>query len=533
MALMTQRFVNAYPSWMKLRKDPSSVGQRFFSSFAEFYDDLGAEKVLLSEMFKLFSEKLDISRIYWVNLEESDYFRVSGWSDYTYPVVTGTLEGGSTVTISRAEDTANFFNDSPTRITSVRSETVPLLIWSSSAPATYNTIKTPCRLGVTVSGSTHYKTLGRDKGFSGYYLVKIEGEDENEQYITDTIYLRDDGTFKTQRIFSKVTSVDSDGFDGTVTVYVEEAYPVYRRDKFHFGVSSTMEGPLYIRGFTATGGTVGIELFSKRMRNGQSYRKDIGVYDIEDIEEILDNQIMKDASGTTYSVVDYTISPLDGKIWCISSDGRVHVHRNSMQEFTVPPKKGTESTAIDIIPEQYRMALNEEGYFWTYFRQIRGPVKEVKIRRIDPDGIETYLQADKATWSASSHSFEGHFDKVSLPEDSWDTLRFTSDIDKLGEWHFYCDATILLGGGAEVTETSHTGVMCGSNQALKSYSLGISSPEKVFFSKENWLTVINGIVGTSGTANYYRLHNDTYIADVRSNRLLLREEYTEVDITYV
>ena len=67
---------------------PSSLGQRFFSSFAEFYDDLGAEKVLLSEMFKLFSEKLDISRIYWVYLNEEDYFRIDGWSNYTYPVVT-------------------------------------------------------------------------------------------------------------------------------------------------------------------------------------------------------------------------------------------------------------------------------------------------------------------------------------------------------------------------------------------------------------------------------------------------------------
>ena len=34
--------------------------------------------------------------------------------------------------------------------------------------------------------------------------------------------------------------VDFDGFDGTVTVYVEESYPTYRLDKFHVGVSSTM-----------------------------------------------------------------------------------------------------------------------------------------------------------------------------------------------------------------------------------------------------------------------------------------------------
>ena len=59
-------------------------------------------------MFKLFSEKLDISRIYWVYLNEEDYFRIDGWSNYTYPVVTGTLPGGGVVTLSRAEDSANF-----------------------------------------------------------------------------------------------------------------------------------------------------------------------------------------------------------------------------------------------------------------------------------------------------------------------------------------------------------------------------------------------------------------------------------------
>ena len=87
---------------------------------------------------------------------------------------------------------------------------------------------TPCRLGITVSNSTHYKTFGRDKGYSGYRLIQLEGEDENSNFIRDTIYIRDDGTFSTDRIFSKLTSVDFDGFDGTVTVYVEESYPTYQ-----------------------------------------------------------------------------------------------------------------------------------------------------------------------------------------------------------------------------------------------------------------------------------------------------------------
>ena len=132
-------------------------------------------------------------------------------------------------------------------------------------------------------------------------------------------------------------------------------------------VSQAQPRDHYTLGFTESGGTVGLELYTKITRNGESYRKDIGEFDIEEIEEVLDNQIMKDASGTTYSVVDYTtISPLDGKIWCISSDGRVHVHRNSMQEFTLTTeKKDTEcnchrycSRAVSNGTERRRLLLD-------------------------------------------------------------------------------------------------------------------------------------------------------------------------------
>ena len=535
MAIGTQLIANVYPRWMKIRIDPSSNGQRFFSCFAEIFDSLEAERVLLSKMFKLFSEKLGVSNVYWVDLLDADFIQVNKWNNYTFPTVTGTLSDSSTVSITRVEDSSQFMNGVPTRIKYLGNEDIVPVLWTSTSPSTYGEIKTPCRIGLTVSGSEHYKQTQRDRGFAAFHMVEITGYDENGNYIEEAVYTPDDGTYKTKQIFSELVSIEWDGFDGTVTVFPEEMYVSYLTDYFHTGVSLERTGPLYIRGFTEPGGLVGVELFLKKFLNGTSYRNinASGVLEDEDIEEIVDSQIMLDESGTAYSVVDYTISPIDSRIWCLSSDGRVHVHTNTIQEFSIPSEAGDNTNSIDLVPDVRRIGYNEEAALWTFFRLLRGPLINLKIRRIDPDGVQTYLQADKTTWSASEYSFPGNSEEGLAPEDTHDTIRFFNTMDKLGEWHFYCDATLGVPGSQNVTETSRTAILCSSNTAEKSYSLGVTGVSKIYFSKENYLTVVTDLTSSSAVERYYRLYNDVYMPDINRQRLLLREEYEEVDITYV
>ena len=75
--------------------------------------------------------------------------------------------------------------------------------------------------------------------------------------------------------------------------------------------------------------------------------------------------------------------------------------------------------------------------------------------------------------------------------------------------------------------------MCGHNKALKKYDLSISNAKKVFFSKENLICVVSNVdvAANSGTCAYYQLINDKYFADVHNDRILLREEYVEVEVT--
>lgn len=536
MAISTQSMANVYPMWMKIRVDPSSNGQRFFSCFGETFDFLSAEKVLLSQMFKLFSEKLGVSTVNWVYLDEVDYIKGETFLNYTFPEVIGTLSDGSSVTIERVDDTADFMNPIPSRIVSQGSKQILPVIWTSSAPDTYGEIKVPCRLGLTVSNSKHYKRRNRDRAFPGYHMVEIQGYDENRNHVIESVYIRDDGTFKTHRIYSELLSVDYDGFDGSLVLFPEEIYASFLTDKFH-GVSSTeLNRALLVRRFQEPNGLIGVELFLNKFLNGQTYRN-INIeelYDSDDLEEVLDSQIMLDENGDTYSVVDFTISPLDSKLWCLSSDGRVHIHTNTIQEFSVPPEKDGKSNTIEIVPDIRRVPYNEEIALYTFFRAMKGPLKELKIRRIDPDGIETYLQADKSTWSATEYIFEGNSDSVNvlLPEDTHDTIRFVVIADKLGEWNFYCDATVAVAGSSNVTETSKVGVLCSSNLAEKTYSLGLTNVSKIYFSKENYLTVVTDLSSSSGKENYFSLHRDVYMADVPNQRLLLREDYEEVEVSY-
>ena len=537
MAIGTQGFANIYPRWMKIRTDPSSNGQRFFSCFAESFDTLQAEKVMLSKMFKLFAERLGVPNIYWIDLEEEDRIPVDKWINYTFPTLVGTLSDGSTIDINRVEDTANFINNVPTRVVSFGNEEVVPVTWSSSVPDTYNEIKVPCRLGITVTGSKHYKKRKQDRAFPGYHMIEIKGYDQNRKHVVESIYVRDDGTFKTIRIYSELLSVTHDGFSGSVTIYPEEMYIADLMDPFHTGVSINKTRPLYLRRFEEPNGQIGLELFIRNYLNGNSYRNfnKVDVYEEEDLEEILDSQMMLDENGDIYSVVDFTISPIDSRIWCLSSDGRVHVHNNTVTEFSVPPENENNTNTIDIHPDIRRVPYNEDVAIWTFFRALRGPLIELKIRRIDPDGNETYLQSDKTTWSSTEYAFPGNKDETIelLPEDTHDTIRFITTIDKLGEWNFYCDATIGVRGSSNITETSKAGILCSSNTAEKSYSLGLSNVSKIYFSHDNRLTVVTDLTNSSAVENYFNLYNDVYMADIRNQRLLLREDYEEVEVTYV
>ena len=73
-SFLTQRFANSHPAWTKVRRDPSSVGQRFFSPIAGLIANEYAGLKKQSQDYSLFRDWLPFSSLLQVPLNPEDYF---------------------------------------------------------------------------------------------------------------------------------------------------------------------------------------------------------------------------------------------------------------------------------------------------------------------------------------------------------------------------------------------------------------------------------------------------------------------------
>jgi hypothetical protein len=138
MGFKTQRMANAFPSWTKLRKDPSSVGQKMFSVFSEMLEEHLITSVKLREDQHLLKNHLGVGSIYGISLDDADLYPTSGTdfgvTKYTFPTVVGTASSVP-YTCTRAIELVEFLNAPPDRLvgkavslTVVRSALLALLL---------------------------------------------------------------------------------------------------------------------------------------------------------------------------------------------------------------------------------------------------------------------------------------------------------------------------------------------------------------------------------------------------------------------
>jgi hypothetical protein len=125
------------------------------------------------------------------------------------------------------------------------------------------------------------------------------------------------------------------------------------------------------------------------------------------------------------------------------------------------------------------------------------------------------------TWAATVSEFQGLDAEGKFPEESWKDCSFSVTFDQFGQWDFYCTAN--MPSLRYKKYTSKTSVMVDYLNPVAEYQLEIG--EEIFFDKENFLCLKQG-----ATYKRFKLCNDVYIADPRSQRVLLREEYDEVEI---
>jgi hypothetical protein len=502
------------------------MGQRLLSVVAEAGEHCAVTTKLQQKELHLLKLGLGVGTLYAVQLSDEDQFPLSlvgGWQQqYTYPTVVG--NDGTDHTLTRRETSEEFLYALPDRLDQVTTTTVVNnIVWSSASPFVYNDIDRPERLLISVQNSTYYKqnTGDKDLDFAGYTIIKITGTDENDIEIYEVVKVRDDGWFLTRNIFKSISKVRYNGFDGDVEIRWVASNANEFVAPYHTYVSDIIEGPLYLE---LTSVVVGLVTYAQvvfktySVLDGAAYRVTLNTTP-ESVEEELCRIVLTDSSGSAYTPIDMAINHNTAKLYVLDSSGYIHVYEIALPLFTPPTTTASKQSYVEIDPSNHYAEYGQTEKLWTRFTRTRWPVEQVTIKRIAPDSTTEYLQQDKS-WSTVQYDFTGDYDKAAAL--SWTDLEFTTTYNQTGEWEF-----VITTRTTRDTTTYVTRVMAGVVSAEVSLDTGVGSPAGLVFSKEDWWGVYNG-----STVTYLREIVDGWYADTTTNRILLRENYDSVEVTY-
>lgn len=527
MSFLTQRLANRFPVWSKVRRDPSSMGQRWLSTFAKYRQFSQAATLRMQDEFNLLKWMMGPSHIWILDLEDADYIPLaSGPGGGRIPTYHTTVQGTVGVTpyvLTRYETLEGLLNALPTRFSPVETVVGDYDLWESVTPTVFNPIPRPSRLVIDVDGSVVFKkrTRVRNRLFEGFAGVILTGTDENDIEFQETVIIPDDGLFETRNVFKTLTDVQYDGFDGTVAVYWTTASLDFVNDRYNVAVLDDLEGPLRMswrtENITGTDYTF-LQYETQRFKRGDEYRDGANT-EIDNTEALSETALLSSGS-LPYVAVDLAIDPRTTRLFVLDDANFVHVYEHAPSTFAPPSETLTVAdTHVETRPLQHYVPLGATHKAFTHHSRLRAPIQYVIVKRVSPAAVTEYLQANK-TWAGVEYR---HFYEpgASAPEESWRDLTFDSTYDQLGQWEYYTTTAT-----AEEITTSYTAVMVDSLVALTSLDIGVPGADSISFSSEDYLQVS---VGT--TVSVMALHSDGYLADAVRQRLVLREEYDSVDVT--
>lgn len=522
MSFLTQRIANNFPRWSKARRDPSSMAQRLLTTVAELSEDQQITNKWISEHADPLSYRIGTAHLYSVELDADDQFSISydstGQSYYQLHTTVEGTDGSGTRTLTNVETIEDMLYAVPDRLTLWKSES-----YSTATVYSAGTISTGWpteRLLVEVTGSTDYYPKNRDENLrrSDKHRVVITGKDVNHLHVVEVVEIPVDGIYKTKNWFSEVTKVDSEGFDGTVTVKVPVT-PSWIVDPYRVLVSENLEGPLMLQAnYDGASTKTHLSLFTTVFKDATEFLS--GGYNPVNNFELYGYMLLRDSAGVDIEVVDLDINPETSRLWALGADGRVHIFDHSLPSFGVPTESlETVNTYIEIHPLRHYEKFGKTSPLYTYFRSVRFSVVDVTIRRKAPDGTEHWLDSNDV-WQSSASSIPGK-EQAKTVADSAPHIKFETTYDQTGQWEYWCTVRTEFD-----TTTYYTSVMVPEMRAEVSIASGVASPTGCYFSHNGRFAILDGT-----TARYYDADADLYIADFNGNRLILRSEYTSVEVT--
>lgn len=352
------------------------------------------------------------------------------------------------------------------------------------------------RIGVHISGSTHYKRFGdknysesstisdedlRDTNipYSGHHKIVIRGEDITGHPQQEELYIRDDGYEWTIKHFAHVKAVkindqdlpaiEYDGFNGKVELQVtdirfasrrcpffpavspdatngfdEEGIPIQEQEYLHSkflrdnkGVAFGHTSPLVNEISDATAPITGSYFDSYFMLfvNGQTYKRwGVEQETQEDNRELLASQYLLDDEAEPYTAVDFAYNFYDGRLYILDSTGRVHIYEMGLSDFEEWTFPRTRNLDIEVLPLSHRAMYGEQMPMWTWHRALHAPVKRVTIMRESPKAITETQNAS----GINEPQFRGEYLQEDFTWSAWD------DPDPLKGKHHFSGTTAEL-----------------------------------------------------------------------------------------
>lgn len=534
---VTQRMANRFPPWAKVRKLSQSVGQQVLEPMGrDFEEGYWWENYNLGNIILNTSDINQIQSLYRLDLPSNFDFRTEDHADgriYITPTSVRGMVDGSWVVVSQANDNSleEFWYGVPNRVTSTGESYSYFPVLTNTQVSELGNASTvnpsvPGRLWISLSNNG--ASLKNYKGGTVRSSVKLVGRDIHAKEVSEKIYFAFNGTIQTKIAWSEVQSVLTEYIDNSASVRIDwlniaqneildpNGLHVTRdREKLRFwNLSSQSYGSTLQHMVFSADNLVLVE-------EGEDSKH--AEYEVE----------LLDSGGANIDGLSMCAWPK--RRWLIVTDG-------SSLHFYIPDLR---MEPVDLLAEAtlesvVQVRLDKE---WSYkgdtitldFNMKRPFVRVLRTRWsvVKPDGTLVGIAPDGGEIAYGSSGWVNHPQGTTFKRTGFQGEYINYEITDNGRYVFYLESIItdILTTEGQMRPTTHVDVRVlhsAYDTAEASLSLPISVGTASVVGFDSWMRP--WVIDSNGTAHLLQFHHDVYLADFTNKALLVREDYTDLEV---
>jgi hypothetical protein len=535
---VTQRLANRYPPFSKIRKLAQSVGQQLLEPLGQDIEDsywwtnynLGNALINTSDINQL-------GGLYRLELPVNFDWRTQQHTDSVVYLVPTSVRGNTSSGWIRLYQSTNnsleeFWYGTPTRIT-IAGESYnysPVLsstIVSSLSSSSLVSPSIPTKLWITLSNNG--SSIKNYKGKVAKSSVEITGRNIHGSESTEVLYFGFNGTVQTKTAWSEISSVVTNYIDETAFIRIDWLN-VGQTDYIDFYGLNVSKEREKLRFFT-----LGTQSYGSTLEHKVFSADDlILVQDGEDTRHAEYEVELLNTGGS--NINGLSIIPWPKRRWIIISDG-VYLH------FFIPNLRSetldsiADATTEAVVQIELDREWSYRGETVTLDYNMKRPFMRVLRTRWSvekPDGTRVGISQSGSEISYSySSNWTDHLEGTTFNKVGFqgDYIEYT--LNSRGRYVFYLESMVtdLLSTEGQSRPLEHTDVRVvhsayDTAQASVTLPTSVGIGSTITFDAYDRPWVINNL----GVAYLLNFHYDKYLADFNGKALIVRENYTDLEV---